>query len=297
MAKVLISGASGLIGSALARALADRGDAVTRLVRRRPARPNEVQWDALREVAPDVVSGFDAVVHLAGENIAERWTPEQKRRIRESRVVSTQNLVRAMLQAAKPPQSFICASATGYYGDRGEEILTEESRSGSGFLAEVCREWEAAAEPAAQVGIRIANLRLGIVLSVDGGALKQMLLPFRLGLGGRIGNARQWWSWIHIEDAVGTILHVLNQRVEIRGPVNVVSPNPVTNAEFTKALARALKRPALFRVPAFAARLAFGELAREGMLASARVVPKKLVESGFEFRYGELSAALKCLVK
>jgi uncharacterized protein (TIGR01777 family) len=243
------------------------------------------------------VPGFGVVVHLSGENVAGLWTTEKKRRIRESRIVSTRNLARALAQVANPPHTFICASAIGYYGDREDEILTEESSSGEGFLPEVCREWEAATEPASRVGIRVVNLRFGIVLSRNGGALKEMLLPFRFGMGGRIGNGRQWWSWIHIEDAIAAILHVLDARHDIRGPVNVVSPNPVTNAEFTKELARALKRPALLRVPAFAARLVLHDFADEGVLASARVMPKKLVEGGFKFRFQEPGQALENLLK
>jgi uncharacterized protein len=291
MASVLISGASGLIGSAMVLALETRGHRVTRLVRRAPVNSGERQWEPLREIPPEMVSGVDAIVHLAGENIAGRWTAEQKCRIRESRVVSTRNLASAMGRAEKPPHTFLCASATGYYGDRGDEILTEESTAGTGFLPGLCREWEAATGGATEAGVRVANLRFGIVLSQHGGALKPMLLPFRSGLGGRLGNGRQWWSWIHIEDTTAAALHVLESR-EIHGPVNVVSPNPVTNGEFTQALARALGRPAFLRVPGFAAKIAFGELAKEGMLASARVMPKKLVESDFEFRYSELGAAL-----
>jgi uncharacterized protein len=290
---VLISGASGLIGSGLVAALESGGGKVVRLVRRLPERENEVRWDPMREIPSEIVSGFDVVVHLSGENVAGVWTAEKKRRIRESRVVSTRNLARAIARVGKPPGTFICASAIGYYGDRGEEILSEESSSGKGFLAEVCREWEAATEPAATAGIRVATLRFGIVLSRNGGALKQMLTPFRVGLGGRIGNGKQWWSWIHMDDAVGSILHVLGR--DIRGPVNVVSPNPVRNVDFTKTLARALKRPALFPVPAFLVRTIFREFADEGVLASARVIPKKLVEGEFKFRYPELGEALKVL--
>lgn len=297
MAKVLISGASGLIGSALVRALESGGNDVARLVRRLPERDNEVQWDPMREIPPEIVSGFDFVVHLSGENVAGLWTAEKKRRIRESRVISTRNLAGALAQVADAPRTFICASAIGYYGDRGEEILTEESLSGAGFLPEVCRAWEAETEQLVRAGIRVANLRFGIVLSRKGGALKQMLLPFRFGLGGRIGSGRQWWSWVHIEDAVAAILYALDQRVEVRGPVNIVSPNPVTNAEFTRALGAALEHPAFLRVPAFAARLVLREFADEGVLASARVMPNKLMASGFEFRYRELRQAIEDLLR
>jgi uncharacterized protein (TIGR01777 family) len=245
------------------------------------------------------------VIHLSGETVAGRWTAAKKRRIHESRVVTTQNLTQALMRAQNPPRTFLCASAVGYYGDRRDEILTEPSAAGAGFLADLCREWEAASEPAAQSGIGVANLRFGIVLSREGGALKPMLLPFRLGLGGKIGSGQQWWSWIHIHDAIAAILHVLDmagrgrsvpQVPVLSGPVNMVSSNPVTNAEFTRVLARVLNRPAIFGVPAFAARLAFGEFAQEGLLASARVLPKKLLESGFEFRYPELGTALANLL-
>ncbi len=291
MARVLISGASGLIGSAVVSALERRGDKVTRLVRHLPKTENDIQWDPMREIPPELVSGYDAAIHLSGESVAGRWTEAKRRRIRESRVVSTRNLASALAKCGKPPQTFICASAIGYYGDRGQEILTDESASGTGFLPEVCREWEGATEPATLVGIRTLNTRFGIVLSKHGGALKQMLTPFRLGLGGRIGSGRQWWSWIHVADVVSAIVWSAGN-ASIRGPINFTSPNPVANAEFTRALAAALRRPAMLLVPAFAARLALGEFAEEGLLASARAVPKKLLETGFEFRYPELRMAL-----
>lgn len=309
MPRILISGASGLIGSALLHELKSRGYEVIRLVRRPAPGPRELQWEPMREVSPGLVSGFDAVIHLSGESVAGRWTAEKKHSIRESRVVSTRNLASALVRAAKPPHTFLCASAIGYYGDRGDEVLTEGSQSGTGFLPEVCREWEGATDPAMVAGIRVVNLRFGIVLSREGGALKQMLLPFRLGLGGRIGSGRQWWSWIHIEDAISAILHILNTSVEntivgsrasspgaLKGPINLVSPNPVTNVDFTRALAHALRRPAFLSVPAFAAKLAFGEFAKEGPLASARVAPQKLLENGFEFRYPGLETALANLL-
>jgi hypothetical protein len=289
-----MSGASGLIGSALVPALESHGHEVTRLVRRSTGKDNDAQWAPMSAVAPELVSGFDVVIHLSGESVAGRWSAEKKRQIRESRVVSTRNLAQALTKAVRPPSTFICASAIGYYGDRGDEVLTEESQSGAGFLPEVCCEWEATSRLGSG-GIRVANLRFGIVLSRDGGALKPMLLPFRLGLGGKIGDGRQWWSWIHIEDAVAAILHIL-ATPSLTGPVNLTSPNPTTNAEFTRFLGAALKRPAIFPVPAFAARLAFGEFAKAGVLASARVVPKKLEDSGFKFRYPELGPALAQLL-
>jgi uncharacterized protein len=303
MARVLISGASGLIGAALVPALEADAHEVTRLVRGSAKSKNDLVWEPMREVPPQLVSGRDVVIHLSGESVSGRWTAEKKKRIQESRVVSTRNLAWAIAKAKEPPRAFVCASAIGYYGDRGDEVLSEESPAGTGFLAEVCREWEAATH-VGLAGIRAVNLRFGIVLSRNGGALKEMLLPFRLGLGGKIGSGRQWWSWIHIEDAVSAIMHVLGISDGVAGrgrpalhslsggPANIVSPNPVTNAEFTRVLASVMKRPAIFAVPEFVARLAFGEFAEQGILASARVVPKRLEESGFEFQYAELHAAL-----
>ena len=249
----------------------------------------------MQDVPPNLASGFDAVIHLSGESVAGRWTSGKKRRIRDSRVVSTCNLSQALAFAEKKPAVFLCASAIGYYGNRGEEVLTEDSPCGTGFLAEVSREWEAATKPASDAGIRTVNLRIGIVLSRDGGALKQMLLPFRLGLGGRIRSGSQWWSWIHIDDLISAIWQILKTDA-VSGPVNMTAPNPATNAEFTRTLATALHRPAILPIPAFAARLAFGELADEGLLSSARVKPKKLLSSGFTFQFPNLGEALKALL-
>jgi uncharacterized protein len=295
VSRILISGASGLIGSALVASLESQGHEVTRLVRRKPRDYSETQWNPTGPIPTDLVSGFGAVIHLSGENIAGRWTEQKKCRIRDSRLFSTDFLAQALVKAERPPDTFICASAIGYYGNRGDEVLTEDSLSGDGFFPEVCREWEFATEPASDAGIRAINLRTGIVLSREGGALKQMLLPFRLGLGGRIGDGRQWWSWIHIADLVSAVHHIL-QNDRLRGPVNMTAPNPVTNAEFTSALSEALKRPARLPVPAFALRLVFGELADEGLLASARVVPKKLAKSGFVLAFPELKPALQDLL-
>ncbi len=295
MIRILISGASGLIGKALIPALETRGAHVHRLVRREPGDQQEIRWNPMQAVSPQIVSGYDAVIHLSGESVAGRWTESKKRRIRDSRVISTRNLATAMAKAEKPPQTFVCASAIGYYGNRGDEVLAEESGSGEGFLAELSREWEEAARPAAHAGIRVVNLRIGVVLSRDGGALKQMLLPFRLGLGGKIGSGRQWFSWIHVDDLVAAVLHIL-EKPNLSGPVNMVSPNPVTNEGFTKTLAKTLNRTAILPVPAFALRLTFGEFAGEGLLASARVVPKKLREDGFAFRCPELEVALEDLL-
>jgi uncharacterized protein len=295
MPRILISGASGLIGAALIAALEKRGDAVSKLVRRAPRNQREIRWDPMQDLPAPLVSGFDAVIHLSGETVAGRWNERKKRRIRDSRVVSTRNLATALAKAHDPPKTFACASAIGYYGNRGDEVLTEESPSGEGFLAEVSRQWEEATQPAAQAGIRVVNLRIGVVLSREGGALKQMLLPFRLGLGGKIGKGRQWFSCIHIDDLVAAVLHTM-EHSDMRGPVNMVAPSPVTNAEFTKALAKVLKRRAFFAVPGFMVRLAFGEFAEEGLLASARVIPEELNENGFQFRYPELAMAFRNLV-
>jgi uncharacterized protein (TIGR01777 family) len=301
-----MSGASGLVGSALVPFLESRGYQVTCLVRHKPRNESELQWNPTRTIPTQLVSGFDVVIHLSGENIAGRWTEQKKCRIRESRVFSTEFLAQALAKADLPPSTFICASATGYYGNRGDEVLTEDSPSGDGFFPEVCRAWETAGEPASDRGIRVVNLRTGIVLSRDGGALKQMLFPFHLCLGGRVGDGKQWWSWIHITDFVSAVHHILNEgknvggrassSVQLAGPVNMVAPNPVTNAEFTRVLAHKLKRPARLPAPAFALRLVFGELADEGLLASTRVLPKKLIESGFEFKYPELADALNDLL-
>jgi uncharacterized protein len=288
--RVLVSGASGLIGSALARALISAGFEVVRLNRRPAAGAGEIAWDPAQTLAPESVSGFDAVVHLAGESIVGRWTAAKKQAVRESRLGPTMRLATALASAPHPPRVLITASAVGYYGNRGDEILREDSAPGTGFLADVCRQWEAAAEPAARAGIRSAQVRFGLVLSSAGGALAKMLLPFRLGVGGRVGDGRQWWSWVHIDDVAGAILHVLNS--DLHGPVNVVGPHPATNADFTKTLGSVLSRPTIFPMPAFAARLVFGQMGDELLLASQRVEPSKLAGSGYRFQFSELNAAL-----
>lgn len=296
--KVLVSGASGLIGSALVPFLTTGGHTVTRLVRAQP-RPEAaaVQWDPLAgRVELASLEGMDAVVHLAGENIAAgRWTPERKARIRESRVRGTTTLCDALAQLSQPPQVLVSASAIGYYGDRGEEVLREDSAPGTGFLAEVCRAWEDATASAVQKGIRVVQLRIGVVLSPTGGALARMLTPFKLGAGGIIGSGKQYMSWIGIDDLVGAIAHALTTDT-LHGPVNAVAPRPVTNAEFTQTLGRVLRRPTWLPMPAFAARLAFGEMADALLLASARVEPARLLASGYAFRHPDLEAALRHLL-
>ena len=294
--KVLVSGASGLVGSALIPFLTTGGQSVTRLVRKDGARAGdgEVAWSpADGTIDRAGLEGFDAVVHLAGENIASgRWTPERKRRIRDSRVNGTRVLCEALAQCAQPPQVFVGASAIGYYGDRGDETLTEESQVGEGFLAEVCRDWEAATAGLTDMGVRTALLRIGIVLSPAGGALKKMLLPFQLGLGGVIGAGSQYMSCIALDDVVGVIQHAITNN-EVSGPINAVCPEAVTNREYTRALGTVLGRPTLFPVPAFAARLAFGEMADTLLLASTRVEPRVLLRTGYEFRYPTLEGALR----
>jgi len=267
-----------------------------RLVRGRAQNAAQVSWDPLSPVSPAAVSGFDAVVHLAGESVVGRWTEEKKKAIRESRVQGTRNLAAALAQSEAKPRVLVCASAVGFYGNRSEELLREESPAGQGFLSEVCREWEDASRIAGEAGIRTVNLRIGLVLSAKGGALANMLKPFKLGLGGRIGSGQQWWSWIHVDDIVGGIHHAIGTET-LSGPVNLVAPNPVRNAEFTKLLASVLGRPAFFPVPEFALRLAFGKMAAEELLlASQRVEPGKLGASGYAFRFRELRAALENLV-
>ncbi len=296
MERVLVSGVSGPIGRALLASFAPQGTEIVRLVRGRAQSAAQVSWDPLAPLSPAVVSGFDAVVHLAGESVVGRWTERKREAIRASRLLGTRSLASALTQSGAKPRVLVCASAVGFYGNRGEELLGEESPAGQGFLAEVCREWEEAGRIAAEGGIRTVNMRIGLVLSAQGGALGNMLKPFKLGLGGRIGSGRQWWSWIHEDDIVGGIHHAMCTE-SLSGPVNFVAPNPVRNAEFTKVLASVLSRPAFFPVPEFAVRLAFGGMAAgELLLASQRVDPGKLRGSGYTFRFSELRAALEDLV-
>jgi uncharacterized protein (TIGR01777 family) len=291
---VAISGATGLIGSALWQRLAAAGHRMKRLVRRPAQQPDEITWDPDRAaVDSEGFCGVDAVVHLAGESIATgRWTAEKKRRIRISRVDGTRLLAEAIAGLAVKPRVLVAASAIGFYGDRGAEQLDESSPPGDGFLVEVCRAWEAATAPAKEAGVRVVNARLGVVLSRRGGALAQMLTPFKLGLGGRIGSGRQYVSWISIDD-VARALERAVENDQLYGPVNLVAPAPVTNAEFTKALGRVLRRPTVVPMPAPAARLAFGQMADELLLASARVVPSRLTEAGFSFEFPQLEQALR----
>lgn len=293
--KILISGSTGLVGSALAPHLSGAGHSITRLVRGE-ARAGEAHWDpAAGKIDEGGLEGHDAVVHLAGENITGRWTEAKKAAIRNSRVKGTRLLAEALARLSAAPKTLVSASAVGYYGDRGDAVLTEESTPGSLFLSEVAREWESATQPAAAKGIRVVTLRIGVVLSPEGGALKEMLLPFKLGLGGRVGSGKQYWSWIALDDLLGVIQLALSNE-KLRGAVNAVSPNPVTNSEFTRALGRVLGRPTIFPMPAFAARLVFGQMADELLLASTRVEPGRLKEANYEFRFPQLEAALRHLL-
>lgn len=292
--RMLLAGSSGLIGTALARRLEGAGHTVVRLVRRAPRSADEVCWNIeAGEVAIDDLGAIDAVVHLGGSNIAGgRWSTKVKDELRASRLRSTELLVAAIEAIEPSPRVFVCASAVGIYGDRGDEILDEESASGRGFLAELGREWEAVAARASGRGTRVVHARFGVVLSREGGALAKMLTPFKLGLGGRLGSGQQYMSWVGLQDAVAALERAIEDD-SLRGALNVVAPEPVQNVEFTRALGRALGRPTLFSVPAFALRLALGQMADEALLASQRAVPKKLLASGFSFADAEVSAALR----
>ncbi len=292
---VVISGASGLVGSALIPFLTTAGHHVTRLVRSsRAGDLDTLPWDPERGIVDHTrLDGFDAVVHLAGANIAEgRWTPERKHLIRESRVKGTRLLCEALARLTHPPKTLVCASAIGFYGDRGAEALGEESPPGAGFLAEVCQAWEAATQPAEERGIRVVHARLGIVLSRAGGALVKMLLPFQLGVGGTLGSGAQYMSWITLDDVVGALHHMLVSE-SLHGAVNVVAPTPVTNRVFTKILGQMLKRPTVLPVPAFALRVALGEMVDALLLASTRVEPQRLLAAKYAFRYEQLDDALR----
>ncbi len=299
--KILVSGGSGLVGSALVSSLEASGAGIA-LLRRddwslSPAAAAEIiRWNPAQPIEPEQVSGFDAVIHLAGESIVGRWTAAKKAKIRDSRMLGTSHLASALAQASAKPAVFVCASAIGYYGNRGDEILNEDSAPGAGFTADLARDWEAATKPAADAGIRTVHIRTGIVLSARGGALHKMLPAFKMGAGGSMGDGRQWMSWIDLEDEVGAIEHILKTDT-LQGPVNLVTPKPVTNTEFIKTLAGVLKRPAIFPMPAFAARLAFGQMADELLLASQRIEPARLIASGYRFRFPELRASLEHVLR
>jgi uncharacterized protein (TIGR01777 family) len=296
--KVLITGASGLIGKALHAALIAEDHTVVHLVRRRKRNPSDVLWDpAAGLISISELENFDAVVHLAGENIAAgRWTEKRKAKILQSRVKGTRLLSESIARLQARPRVLVSASAIGYYGDRGSETVSEASPPGTGFLAEVCKAWEGSTESAAESGIRVVNVRTGIVLSTRGGALKKMLLPFKLCVGGKLGSGEQYMSWISLADQVRTLVHAIRTE-SLTGPVNAVAPAPVTNAVFTKALGRALHRFTILPMPAFAARAAFGEMADALLLASTRVIPQRLLASGFFFKDREIGPTLSRIVK
>lgn len=295
--RVAIAGASGLVGKALTESLAESGAEVLRLVRGEPRNSGEVRWDpAAGVLGATALAGCDAVVNLSGENVADgTWSAARKKRILSSRVDSTRTLVQAMSSMQQPPKALISASAIGYYGNRGDEVLTESASLGSGFLAEVCRDWEAEAMRATDAGVRVVCARLGVVLTSQGGALAKMLTPFRLGLGGPLGSGDQYMSWITLNDVVRALRWCIS-REDIHGPVNLVAPDAVTNREFTQTLAHELRRPAVIPAPAFALRLALGQMADEMLLSSARVSPAVLHAGHFDFEFPKLDEALHALL-
>lgn len=295
--RVAVSGATGLIGGALTERLMQGGHDVIPFVRR-PARPGEraIAWDPARATIDGAaLEGCEVVVHLAGENIFGRWTADKKRRIRESRVAGTRLVSEAIAGLTRRPRVLLAASAVGYYGDRGAAELTEQTPPGDDFLAQVSRDWEVATAPAARAGVRVVNLRFGIVLASAGGALAKMLPAFRLGLGGRIGSGAQYFPWIALDDALGAILHALATE-SLSGPVNITAPHPVTQLEFVRTLGRVLRRPAVLPVPSFALRLVLGREAAAMMESGQRVLPARLLASGYRFRFGELEPALRRLL-
>jgi uncharacterized protein (TIGR01777 family) len=295
--RIAVTGSSGLVGRNLVPLLTTGGHQVVRLVRRPSEDPGASSWrPEVGLVSPQTMPPFDSLVHLAGENISSgRWTTARKERIRASRVDGTRNLIRSLARMESPPRTLVCASAIGYYGSRGDELLDEGSAPGSGFLAQVCREWEEAAGEAADLGIRVVMLRFGIILSPAGGALAKMLPPFKAGVGGRLGSGHQFMSWISIDDAIGAVYHALLDE-RLSGPVNVVAPEAATNEEVTRTLGRVLRRPTLFPVPKIGARLLFGEMADEMLLASTRVRPRALEKAGFGFNDKHLDPTLARLL-
>ncbi|BBO36340.1 TIGR01777 family oxidoreductase [Lacipirellula parvula] len=297
--RILITGASGLVGSRLSAELAKLGAQPVAAVRR-PVRDEarELYWNPDRgEIDRAKLEGIDAVVHLAGENIAEgRWSEEFKRKILESRVKGTHLVADALAHLERKPRVFVSASAIGYYGNRGADVMTEQSSPDDDFLAKVCQQWEAAAQPARDAGIPVTNIRIGVVLSADGAALAKMLTPFKLGLGGKVGSGEQFMSWITIDDLVGAIIFLLSRSEPVVGPVNVVAPNPSTNLSFTKTLGRVLGRPTVLPMPAFAVKLLFGEMGDALLLSSTRVAPTALQSAGYQFQYPELEPALRHLL-
>lgn len=294
---VMVTGATGLVGPHLLPLLKQDGHEVITLTRRSPISLSERQWDPAGKLPAATLDGVEAIIHLAGENIGDsRWTAAKKQRIRDSRVIGTRQLAEAAAVKGGRIKTFVCASAIGFYGDRGQEELTEDSPAGTGFLPDVCREWEAATWPARDAGIRVVNLRLGVVLSKDGGALAKMLLPFKMCVGGIVGSGRQYWSWLTVDEAARMFRFAL-QNTNLHGPVNAVSPVPVTNLEFTKALGEVLHRPTIFPLPAFMARLVLGEMADDLILGSTRVIPSRLQSAGYAFSHPEIGEALASAIR
>jgi uncharacterized protein len=296
--KILITGASGFIGTALQRSLREKGHDLLLASRSEPRDNSWIQWSVEEGFAkPEKLEGIDAVIHLAGESISGlRWTDEKKKAIRDSRVLGTRNVVDTISERNQRPAVLIAASAVGFYGDRGDEVLTETSKSGKTFLAEVCREWEAESRRAEDSGVRTVLLRTALVMSKDGGALGTMLLPFKLGLGGVVGDGTQWMSWVSLDDHINAINFALESE-GVRGAVNSASPNPVTNEEFTKTMGEVLYRPTFIPVPEFAVHMLMGEMGEALLLDSTRVVPKRLTDLGFEFKFGDLKKAIENAVK
>ena len=292
--KILITGASGLVGTELQKSFAANGYDLLLASRKEPTDEQHIQWSIEDGfTAPDKLEGIDVVVHLAGENVSGlRWTDDKKKAIHDSRVLGTRNVVDAISKLKNKPKTFVAASAIGFYGERGDEEVTESSSAGDNFLAGVCKEWEAESRRAEDAGIRTVLLRTGIVLSKDGGALSSMLLPFKLGVGGVVGSGKQWMSWISMDDEIAVINYVIDNE-NIRGAVNAVSPNPVTNHDFTKTLGEVLYRPTILPLPEFAVSMVFGEMGDALLLASTKVLPKRLEDAGFEFKYPEFKAALE----
>ena len=290
---VAITGASGMVGTALGTTLRESGHRSLSITRKASS-SESILWDPATGLKdPSQLHGIDTVVHLAGENIAAgRWTAALKDRIRRSRIEGTRSLVKSIANVQQRPKTLVCASAIGYYGERGDTILDEDAGAGTGFLADVCRDWEHEAHAASELGLRVVTVRIGVVLSPKGGALAKMLLPFKLGVGGIIGSGKQYWSWIGLHDLV-RIIEFCVENESVNGPVNGVSPNPMTNYDFTKGVGQALHRPTIFPMPAFVAKLALGEMANDLLLSSTRVVPKKLQAHGFKFDYPELVGCLE----
>lgn len=294
MMKILITGASGLIGTALQKSFSEKGYEMLLASRGKPEKPNDIQWDVENGFSePERLEGLDVVIHLAGETVSGlRWTEEKKKAIHDSRVLGTRNVVETISELTNRPKLLISASGMDFYGDRGDEIMTESSKAGDTFLAEVCKDWEAEARRAEDAGVRTVLLRSGMVLSKDGGALATMLTPFKFGVGGVVGSGKQWMSWISLDDLVRVVNFVIENE-SIRGAVNNASPNPVTNEEFTKTLGEVLYRPTILPLPEFAVNFVLGEMGDALLLDSRRIAPKRLLDAGFEFKYPELKEAIE----